>query len=437
MYGDARVLQDRAQKDPGPADPRAVLDAAFRAAVSRAHPATCLPPHLPAPPQDGRLLILGAGKAAAAMAQAAEAAFGDAARGVVVTRTGYGLPTQRIEVLEAAHPVPDATSVAAAERLLAEAAGAAPGDTVVFLLSGGASALLAAPARGVSLADKQAVTRALLRSGATISEINTVRRHLSRIKGGRLAQACRGRLLTLAISDVPGDDPAAIASGPTVPDPTTLADARAVLARHGIDAPASVAAALADPANETAKPGDPAFARTDYRLIATPGDALQAAAGILRARGYAVDMLGDAVEGEAREVARTHARLAIEARAKGGRRAILSGGELTVTICGEGTGGPNREYALALAVALDGAAGIWALAGDSDGADGAPGPDGGDVAGAVVTPDTLARAEVLGLDAHAALAANDSGGFFHRLGDAVITGPTQTNVNDVRVILID
>ncbi|MCP1334842.1 glycerate kinase [Hyphomicrobiales bacterium FT118] len=431
------MLQDRAQKDPGPTDPRAVLEAAFRAAVSRAHPGTCLPPHLPAPPQDGRLLILGAGKAAAAMAQAAEAALGDEARGVVVTRTGYSLPTQRIEVLEAAHPVPDATSMAAADRLLAEAAGAAPGDMIVFLLSGGASALLAAPARGLGLADKQAVTRALLRSGATISEINTVRRHLSRIKGGRLAQACRGRLLTLAISDVPGDDPAAIASGPTVPDPTTLADARAVLARHGIDAPARVTAALADPANETAKPGDPAFARTQYRLIATPGDALEAAAEVLRRSGYAVEMLGDAIEGEAREVARAHARLAIEARAKGARRAILSGGELTVTIRGKGTGGPNREYALALALALDGAAGIWALAGDSDGADGAPGPDGVDVAGATVTPDTLARSQVRGLDAKAALTANDSGGFFHRLGDAVITGPTQTNVNDVRVILID
>jgi hydroxypyruvate reductase len=405
----------------------------FRAAVAAAHPSKCLAPHLPAPPT-GRLIVLAAGKAAGAMSEIAERHYREGEKlaperltGIAVTRHGHARPTQRIEVIEAGHPVPDAAGLAATERTLELAAQATGTDLVLVLLSGGASANWIAPVRGISFADKQAVTRALLRSGANIGEINTVRKHLSRIKGGRLALLAKAaRIVTLAISDVPGDDPATIGSGPTVPDPTTLADARALIARRGLALPDSVIRALHDPGNETPKPGDPAFAAAAFKLVARPADAFRAAEAAVRAAGYECVMLGDRIEGEARAVA-----------AEQGRRAvILSGGELTVTIRGRGRGGPNQEYALALALALGGAPGIAALAADTDGTDGGGGsPD--DPAGAVIDPGTLARARALGLDPAAFLADNDSTGFFARLGDLVETGPTRTNVNDFRAMVVD
>jgi hydroxypyruvate reductase len=354
-----------------------------------------------------------------------------------VTRHGYGRPTRRLEVVEAGHPVPDAAGLAAADRTLALAADAAEDDLVLVLLSGGASANWIAPAPGVSFTDKQAVTRALLRSGASIGEINTVRKHLSRIKGGRLAQRAQpARVLTLAISDVPNDDPATIGSGPTVPDPSTLADARAVVQRYRLDLPASVARALDDTANETPKAHDLVYARNEFRLIARSGDALRAAEAAARAAGYDCIRLGDHLEGEARTVAAEHAERARALSRDGARTVILSGGELTVTISGQGRGGPSQEYALALAIALGGAPGISALAADTDGTDGGGG-DATDPAGAVIDPGTLPRARSLGLDPAAFLADNDSTGFFSRLGDLVMTGPTYTNVNDFRAILVD
>jgi len=357
--------------------------------------------------------------------------------GAVVTRHGYALPTEHIEVLEASHPVPDDASERAAHRMLDLARSAGPDDLVLFLLSGGGSALMAAPAPGLTLADKQAVTKALLASGATITEINCVRRHLSAIKGGRLAVAAHpAPIVTLAISDVPGDDPEAIASGPTVVDPSTFADARAILAKYRIDGPEAVIRHLKAAENETAKPGDPGLENAEYRMIARPAEMLAAAEAELKAAGYRTILLGDDLEGEARIIGAEHAALAKEHADEGGRIAILSGGELTVTIAGKGRGGPNREYALALALALNGDPRIAAIACDTDGADGAPGSDGGDVAGAIITPDTLERARAIGLDAVACLADNNAGGFFETLGDAVITGATQTNVNDFRCILI-
>jgi glycerate 2-kinase len=421
---------------------RTLLAELYRTAVTAAHPASCLRPHLPDAPPAGRLIILAAGKAAGAMAEVAEAHYLDriaAARiaGVAVTRRGYGRPTRVVEVMEAGHPVPDAASLAGAERALALAAGAAAGDLVLVLVSGGASANWIAPVAGLTLAEKQAVNRALLKSGAAIGDINTVRKHLSRIKGGRLARcAYPAAVATLAISDVPGDDPAVIGSGPTVPDPTTLADARAVVARFKLALAEPVRHALADPANESPKPGDPVFAGTSFRLVARPADAFRAAEAAVRAKGYDCVFLGDRIEGEAREVAIAHARLARSLQAQGRRAVVLSGGELTVTIAGTGRGGPNQEYALALARALEGAPGIAALAGDTDGTDGgAGGPD--DPAGAFIDPTTLGRAEQLGLDPAAFLAENDSTGFFERLGDLLDPGPTFTNVNDFRAIIID
>jgi glycerate 2-kinase len=428
---------------------RAFLAELYRTAVAAAHPAGCLPPHLPDPPPAGRLIILAAGKAAGAMAQTAEAHYLDrvpAARiaGVAVTRRGYGRPARIVEVMEAGHPVPDAASLAGAERALALAAGAAAGDLVLVLMSGGASANWIAPVPGLTLAEKQAVNRALLKSGAGIGDINTVRKHLSRIKGGRLARRANpAAVATLAISDVPGDDPAVIGSGPTVPDPTTLADARAVVARFKLALTEPVIRALADPANESPKPGDPVFASTSFRLIARPADAFRAAAAAVQARGHANGyaegyeciFLGDRVEGEAREVAAAHGHLARSLQAQGRRAVVLSGGELTVTIAGTGRGGPNQEYALALALALDGAPGIAAVAGDTDGTDGGAGsPD--DPAGAFIDETTLTRAGTLGLDPAAFLADNDSTGFFERLGDLLEPGPTFTNVNDFRAILV-
>jgi hydroxypyruvate reductase len=423
-------------------EPRELLGKLFLAAVSTAHPDRCLPQHLPEPPRRGRLLVVGAGKAAAAMAVATErfyAAKGNGARlsGFVATRHGWATATSTLDVVEAGHPVPDATSVAAAERALALARSAGSDDHVLCLLSGGASALWAAPVAGVSLADKQQLTKALLRAGARIAEINSVRKHLSRIKGGRLAAAAYpARLLTLAISDVPGDDPATIGSGPTVGDPTTLADARAVLARYRIEPAPGIEAAFARADNETLKPGAPELASSSYRLVATPKAALEAAAAIARSEGYDVELLGDALEGEARLVAASHAKLALEAKQRGERTAILSGGELTVTVKGAGSGGPNQEYALALALALGQAPGIVALAADTDGADGGSG-DAADPAGAIVTPGSLARASELDLNAATFLENNDSTAFFRALGDLVETGPTHTNVNDFRAILVD
>jgi glycerate 2-kinase len=423
---------------------RAFLAELYRIAVAAAHPASCLAPHLPDAPAAGRLIILAAGKAAGAMAESAEAHYLDrsgipAARvaGVAVTRRGYGRPTRIIAMMEAGHPVPDAASLAAAERALTLAAGAAAGDLVLVLISGGASANWIAPAAGLTLAEKQAVNRALLKSGAGIGDINTVRKHLSRIKGGRLARcAYPAAVATLAISDVPGDDPAVIGSGPTVPDPTTLADARAVAARFALPLAEPVARALADPANESPKPGDPVFARASFRLVARPADAFRAAEAAVRARGYDCVYLGDSVEGEARDIAAAHGRLARNLQAQGRRAVVLSGGELTVTMAGAGRGGPNQEYALALARALDGTPGIAAVAGDTDGTDGGAGsPD--DPAGAFIDETTLARARNLGLDPAAFLADNDSTGFFERLGDLLKPGPTFTNVNDFRAILVD
>ncbi len=376
------------------------------------------------------------------MAQSAEEHYAAAiaegrVSGLAVTRKGYTLPLRTLELIEAAHPVPDETSEAAASRALALAGGACEGDLVLALISGGASALWTAPAPGVTLAEKQDLTRGLLRAGAPIGAMNCVRKHLSRIKGGRLARAAfPARIVTLAISDVPGNSPDTIGSGPTVPDSTTLADARAAIEKYGLRPTASIEAALRDPRNETPKPGDPAFAEAEFILAAAPNDALRAAAEAAAACGYEPVVLGDALEGEARDVAREHASLALKAQKTGRRTAILSGGELTVTIHGDGRGGPNQEYALALALALDGAPGVYALAGDTDGSDGGSGR-ADDPAGAIIAPDTLARARTKGQDAAIFLTENNSTGFFEMLDDLIISGPTFTNVNDLRVILVE
>ncbi|HLL29181.1 MAG TPA: glycerate kinase [Xanthobacteraceae bacterium] len=422
---------------------KALLRKIFDAAVAAAHPASCLPPALPAAPAEGRIIMLAAGKAAGAMSEVAEAHYlrrripRERLLGIAVTRHGYGRPTSCVEMVEAGHPVPDAAGLAATQRVLALAQSAKENDLVLVLLSGGASANWIAPAPGVSLDDKQALTRALLASGADIREINTVRKHLSRIKGGRLAAlAAWAQILTLAISDVPGDDPSVIGSGPTVPDPTTLADAEAILQRRKVEMTPSIAGALHEPANETPKPGANAFARAEFRIVARPADALAAAAEKARAEGLTPILLGDRIEGEAREVARDHAQEAIRRARKGERVLLLSGGELTVTLRGKGRGGPNQEYALALALALEGAAGIAAIAGDTDGTDGGSGrPD--DPAGAFIDETTLSRARSFGLDPARFLAENNSSGFFERLGDLLAPGPTCTNVNDLRAILVD
>jgi hydroxypyruvate reductase len=416
-------------------DARRLLRTLFDAAVASAQPARVLARHLPAPPR-GRTIVVGAGKASAAMAEALEAHWAGDLEGVVVTRYGYGAPCRRIAIVEAAHPVPDAAGVAGARRVLAAVADLTPDDLVIGLISGGGSALLPLPAPGVSLDDKQVVNRALLASGATIAEINCVRRHLSRIKGGRLAAACHpARVVTLAISDVPGDDPTDIASGPTVGDPTTLADARDVLRRYGIDAPRSVRRALADEAHESVKPGDARIARAEYRMIATPQMALDAAAAAAREAGVTPVILSDRIEGEARDVGKVMAAIAQQVASRGEPVAapcvLLSGGETTVTVRGEGRGGRNVEFLLALALALHGSPGIHALAADTDGVDGAE-----EVAGAIVTPDTLARARSLGRRPADDLARNDAHAFFQALGDRVVTGPTRTNVNDFRAVLV-
>ena len=420
---------------------RRFLSDLFDTAVAAAHPAQCLPSHLPEPPA-GRLIVLAGGKAAGAMAETAERVYLERLApqrldGLAVARHGYGRPTRHIPVVEAGHPVPDEASLAAAARTLDLAGHAGPDDLVLALISGGASANWVAPVPGLTFAEKQAVTRALLRSGATIGEMNTVRKHLSRIKGGHLARvAYPTPVVTLAISDVPGDDPAIIGSGPTVPDPSTLAEARAILARYRLDLPAAVIRALNDPDNETPKPGDAVFANTRFALIARPADAFRAAEAEARAAGYDCVFLGDRVEGEAREVAAAQAKLARDMQAQGKRAVILSGGELTVTLRGHGRGGPNQEYALALVTALDGSTGIAALAGDTDGTDGGGG-SADDPAGAFADGESAARARGLGLDPAAFLADNNSTGFFSALGDLLQTGPTFTNVNDFRAIVVD
>jgi glycerate 2-kinase len=421
-----------------------ILRALFDAALAAADPARAIAGHLPLPVA-GRTVVVGAGKASAAMARAFEKAWSGPLEGIVVTRHGHAVPCERIEIVEAGHPVPDAAGAAAARRILDLAAGLGPEDRLVCLISGGGSALLALPAPGLTLADKQRVTRELLRSGATIGEINTVRKHLSAIKGGRLAAAAApAKILTLAISDVPGDDPAVIASGPTVPDPTSFADARAVLAKYRIAEPPAVIAHLAAAEEETPKPGNPIFRGARFELIASPQQALAAAAEAALARGITPIVLSDRIEGEARDVALVHAAIALQvgagqfrvgARLVAPPAVLLSGGETTVTVRGSGRGGRNSEFLLALAAALGKTPGgvpeIAALACDTDGIDGTE-----DNAGAIVFPDTIERAAARGIAIDEKLAQNDGYGFFAALGDLVVTGPTLTNVNDFRAILI-
>jgi hydroxypyruvate reductase len=408
----------------------------FEAAVAAAQPATALPPHLPAPPQ-GRTLVIGAGKASAEMARVFEQHWPGEIEGLVVTRYGYAVPCERIEIVEASHPVPDAAGEQAARRIMAMVSDLDPDDLVICLISGGGSALLSLPAEGLTLDDKQAVNRALLKSGATISEMNCVRRHLSAVKGGRLALRCApARVVTLLISDVPGDDPADIASGPTVADPTTYADALGILEKYGIHEPRAALEHLRQAADETPKPGDPRLAHTETLIVAKPQASLEAAAGVAQEAGYQPLILGDSLEGESRDVALVHAGIAKQVLAHGqplpAPCVLLSGGETTVTVRGNGRGGRNVEFALALAIALDGRERVYAIACDTDGIDGTE-----DNAGAIVTPDTLVRARERGVDARKHLANNDGYSFFQAIDDLVVSGPTLTNVNDLRAILID
>ena len=416
-------------------DAQQLLRRSFAAAIDAASPGRCIPPALPPGPA-GRTVVIGAGKAAAAMARAVESRLSGDVTGIVVTARGHAVPCERIEVIESAHPVPDDAGVRAAQRVLEWVQGLGADDLVLCLISGGGSALLPLPATGLALEDKQRITRDLLRSGATITEINTVRRHLSRIKGGRLGVACHpARLVTLAISDVPGDDPVDIASGPTVADPTTCADALAVLARYGIAVPAPVREALERGAWESIKPGDPRLARAEFRIVATPQASLEAAARVAEGQGITSAILSDRLEGEARDVGREMAELARRVLETGRPCRppclLLSGGETTVTVRGSGHGGRNVEFLLAFGIALGERDGVWALAGDTDGVDGLE-----PVAGAVWRPDTLSRAARLGLNPAQLLDDNDAHSFFAALGDQVVTGPTRTNVNDFRAVLV-
>ncbi len=416
-------------------DPRPFLRALFDAAVAAADPMKTIAAHLPPAPK-GRTVVIGAGKASAEMARALEAHWSTPLSGLVVTRYGYGAATAGITIVEASHPVPDQAGADAAERMLDTVRGLGADDLVLALISGGGSALLPMPLAPLTLADKQAVNRALLASGATISEMNCVRRHLSAIKGGRLAAACApARLVTLAISDIPGDAPGDVASGPTVADPTTCADALAIVARYAIAVPDAVRAVLESGAGETPKPGDPRLPPYAYHLIATPQASLEAAAAVARAHGITPHILSDSLEGESRDMGVVMAGIARQVARRGQPFTrpcvLLSGGETTVTVRGGGRGGRNVEFLLSLAIALQGEAGVFALAGDTDGVDGAE-----EVAGAVVTPDTLTRAFALGIKPVESLVANDGHGFFGALGDSVVTGPTLTNVNDFRAVLV-
>ncbi|MGC1329684.1 glycerate kinase type-2 family protein [Pseudomonas sp.] len=417
-----------------PVDPQSLLRELFATAIAAAHPSQVLEPFLPAD-RTGRVIVIGAGKAAAAMAEVVEHCWQGEVSGLVVTRYGHGARCQKIEVVEAAHPVPDAAGLAVAGRVLKLVGNLSESDRVIFLLSGGGSSLLALPAEGISLADKQAVNKALLKSGATIGEMNCVRKHLSAIKGGRLAKACwPATVHTYAISDVPGDLATVIASGPTVADPSTSAQALAILARYSIEVPANVRDWLHNPASETVKEGDPCLSRSHFQLIATPQQSLQAAAVKARAAGFSPLILGD-LEGESREVAKVHAGIARQIVIHGQPLAapcvILSGGETTVTVRGNGRGGRNAEFLLSLTENLKGLPGVYALAGDTDGIDGSE-----DNAGAVMTPCSYRRAAQLGLSATAELDNNNGYGYFQALDALVVTEPTRTNVNDFRAILI-
>ncbi len=416
-------------------DAKALLEHMFRAAVASAQPALCVPVHLPLPPK-GRLIVIGAGKASAAMARAVEDHWSGPLEGLVVTRYGYGVECQHIDIVEASHPVPDANGLLAAQAILKRVHHLSEDDLVLCLISGGGSALMPLPLDGISLEDKQAINVALLKSGASISEMNCVRRHLSAIKGGRLAAACYpARVLTLLLSDVPGDQPMDIASGPTVADSTSCADALAIVRRYAIELPVFARHVLESGSGETMKPADPRMSRAESRLIATPQMALEAAADVARAAGLHAYILSDAMEGESREVGKVLAALALQCARTGQPFSkpcvLLSGGETTVTVRGQGRGGRNVEFLLALALALRGANGIHALAADTDGVDGQE-----DVAGAYIDPQTLERARSLGMDPVGFLDTNDAHTFFERLGDALVTGPTHTNVNDFRAILL-
>lgn len=416
-------------------EPRKLLRRMFDAAVAAASPDICVPANLPTPPA-GRTLVIGAGKASAAMARAVERNWPGELSGLVVTRYGHSVACDRIEIVEAGHPVPDENGVAATRRILEMVQDLGSDDLVLFLVSGGGSALLTLPAPGLTLADKQAVNRALLRSGATISEMNCVRKHLSAVKGGRLAAAAApARIVSILISDVPGDDPAVIASGPTVVDATTFADARRILDRYGIREPEAVVGHLERAEDETPKPGDPRLDRSEVVIAAAPQASLEAAAEIARRAGITPVILGDAIEGEASEVAKVHAGIARQIAAHDQPAPVpavlLSGGETTVTVRGDGRGGRNAEFLLALALALRGTPGFYAIACDTDGIDGLE-----DNAGAVLGPDSWQRAEAAGLDLAAHLANNDAYHFFAALDDLVVTGPTLTNVNDFRALLI-
>ena len=422
-----------------PSEPAALLRSLFNAAIASAQPALVVPPHLPAPDSigSGRLIVIGAGKASAAMARAVEDHWPGPLEGLVVTRYGYRVPCERIEIVEAAHPVPDAAGLQAGQRIANLVSDLRQEDFVLCLISGGGSALLPAPAAGLTLADKQDINTQLLKSGASIAEINCVRRHLSTLKGGRLAALCHpARVLTLLISDVPGDQLPDIASGPTVADPSSCADALAILERYRIALPAAARALLSSGAGETLKPGDLRLARSETRLISSPQIGLQAAAELALAAGYQPCILGDSLEGEAREVGRVMAGMARQVAKHGQPVAapcvLLSGGETTVTVRGQGRGGRNVEFLLALGLALDGHPHIHALAGDTDGVDGQE-----EIAGALLGPDSLARARTLGIKAAGRLDDNDGHGFFGALGDAVVTGPTLTNINDFRAVLIE
>ena len=416
-------------------DPRQLLRQMFDAAILAAQPEHCIPRFLPEPPR-GRTIVIGAGKASAEMARALEKHWPGELSGVVVTRYGYAVPCRKVEILEAAHPVPDQAGLDASRRILETVQGLTEDDLVICLISGGGSALLPLPGEGITLEDKQAINRALLRSGANISEMNCVRRHLSQIKGGRLAAACHpARVVNLLISDVPGDNPMDIASGPTVPDPTTREDARDILRRYGIDVPAAAMRYLDSDAGESVKPGDARLAGNVTHLIATPQMALEAAAEVARKAGITPVILGDTIEGEAKDVGKVFAGIThqVATREQPFTRpcVILSGGETTVTVKGEGRGGRNVEFLLSLAIELDGMEEVYALAGDTDGVDGLE-----EIAGAIATPDTLSRAWKMGMRPRDALAENDGHGFFEKLGDSVVTGPTLTNVNDFRAILL-
>ncbi len=417
-------------------DPKKFLLDLYSAAIARVSAEKCLPQHLPQPPKHGKTIVIGAGKAAAAMAQTVEQHWPGDITGLVVTRYGHGADCKKIEVVEASHPVPDEAGRKAAARMLEMVQGLTENDLVLCLISGGGSALLALPAEGITLEQKQAVNKALLKSGATIADMNCVRKHLSAIKGGRLALACApARVVTLLISDVPGDDPNIVASGPTLPDPATCEQALAILRKYRIEISPGVAQLLESGKLETPKPGDVRFSRNSCQVIATAQDALEAAADFARAAGITPHILSDGIEGESRDVALVHAGIARQIAARGQPFAkpclLLSGGETTVTVRGNGRGGRNAEFLLALAAALDGHADIHAIACDTDGIDGSE-----DNAGALYGPDSLARAAEKGLRARAMLDDNDGYGFFSALGDLVVTGPTRTNVNDFRAILI-